>query len=87
MTGRKRCLAPLGRRLEQWHSRFSLLLREFDVQDSVLGCQSDQHDDADLRIKIERQSPKPDCGERSECSDRHRKQNGHRNDPALIKRD
>ena len=66
----------LGRRREQRHSRFSLLLRKLDDQDAVLGCQADQHDDADLRIKIERQLTEHDRGERSEDSDRDRKQTG-----------
>ena len=77
----------LGRRFEQGHSGFSLLLRELDDQNSVLGCKADQHDDADLRIKIERQPAKQDCDKRSEDSDRDRKQDRHRNCPALIKRD
>ena len=61
MTGRKRSRAPSIAACEQRHAPLALLLREFDDQDAVLGGQTDQHDHADLRIKIERQPAENDA--------------------------
>ena len=49
------------RGLPDRHARLALLLGEFDDQDAVLGRQRDQHDQADLRVEIERQSGDQDA--------------------------
>ncbi len=49
-----------------------LLLRELDDQDSVLGRESDQHDDPNLRVEIERQAAEDDPDKRPKNTDRHR---------------
>ena len=56
ITGRKRSRAPSVAASQQRHALLALLLGELDDQDAVLGGQADQHDHADLAVKIERQS-------------------------------
>ena len=53
---------------------FALLLGEFDDQDAVLGCECDQHNQADLRVEVERQAREDDADERGEHADCHRQQ-------------
>ena len=60
----------LGRGLEQRDALGSALLGEFHDQDAVLRRQPDQHDHADLRIEIERQTRRDDGGEGSDNADR-----------------
>ncbi len=49
-----------------------LLLRELDDQDAVLGRESDQHDDPDLRIEIERKVAEDNPNVGPKDTDRHR---------------
>ena len=76
ITGRKRNLAPSVAASEQFDAALALLLGEFDDQDAVLGREADQHDHADLAVKVEGQPAEQDEQERAEHADRHRKQDG-----------
>src|ERR1700676_3218358 len=58
--------------------------RSLDDQNAVLGGKPDQHDDADLRIEIERQMADDDRSERSQNANRYREQHRHRNGPAFV---
>ena len=46
-------------------------LGELDDQNGVLGGQSDQRHDADLRVDVVRVRPQPDAGQRAEHAERH----------------
>src|ERR1700746_2985771 len=67
------------------HAGFALLFGEFNDKDAVLGGERDQHDKADLAVKIEVQSRDLDGEIRAEHADRDRKQHRDRYRPALIK--
>ena len=56
MTGRKRRRAPSVAASSKRNASFPLLLGKFHDQDAVLRGQADQHDHADLRVEIERQT-------------------------------
>ena len=59
MTARKRICAPSAAASAMRHACLALLLGEFDDQNAVLRGERDQHDKADLGIKIERQTGEP----------------------------
>ena len=74
------------RRVDDVYAGFALLLGELDDQYAVLRGKCDQNDEADLCIKIERQSRDDDAEKRPEDADSNRQQDGNRNDPAFVKR-
>ena len=87
ITARNRSLAP--RIAASWIDLpcLALLLGEFDDQDAVLRRQRDQHDDADLRVKVEREAGEADRRDRRQDADRDREQDRNRDGPALIQPD
>ena len=56
ITGRKRNRAPSVAASSSGTPVLALLLGKLDDQNAVLGRKADQHDHADLRIEIERQT-------------------------------
>ena len=58
------------RGFEQRRAAFVGELRELDDQDGVLRRETDQHDEADLRIDIVFHPARPERGERAEDRDR-----------------
>ena len=84
ITARKRGLRAHDRRLLDRLAVLALLLGEFDDQDAVLGRERDQHHDADLGIKVERQAGDDSEAMESRARRPDREQHRHRDGPALV---
>ena len=58
------------RGFHEWLAAFVFELGELDDQDGVLRRETDEHDEADLRVDVVLHSPRPKRGERAEDGDR-----------------
>jgi hypothetical protein len=72
--GRRRSRAPSKGRVHQRLATLEGVLRELHDEDRVLGRQSDQHDEADLPVDVEREPARPEAEEGAGHGDGHRQQ-------------